>query len=179
MGHLVEPVRIPALERDFALDVFNRLHVMEMKPDFAEARAGRRADELYVMAKTMLATPDTSMKDYVEAEQATERLRGGFANYFKSYDVLLTPVQPIPAQKHGVSEFVINGQKVDTTYLQGSTVPLNLTGLPGMSIRFGTSSDGMPIGVQLVSTWLEESTLLHAAAELESASTVRQLRPNL
>ncbi len=32
--------RIPALERDFALDVFNRLHVMEMKPSFAEAAAG-------------------------------------------------------------------------------------------------------------------------------------------
>ena len=40
-GCVVEPVRIPALERDFALDVFNRLHVMEMKPAFAEATAGR------------------------------------------------------------------------------------------------------------------------------------------
>ena len=32
VGCFVEPVRIPALERDFTLDVFNRLHVMEMKP---------------------------------------------------------------------------------------------------------------------------------------------------
>lgn len=31
LGLIVEPVHIPALERDFALDVFNRLHVMEMK----------------------------------------------------------------------------------------------------------------------------------------------------
>lgn len=179
LGHVVEPVRIPALERDFALDVFNKLHVMEMKPDFARATAGRGPDEIYMMAKTMLATPDTSMADYIAAEQAAERLRDGFAEYFKRYDVLLTPVQPIPAQKHGVSEFIINGQKVDATYLQGSTVPLNLTGLPGMSIRFGTSSDGMPIGVQLVSTWLAESTLLHAAAQLESVSTVRHLQPSL
>lgn len=179
LGHVVEPVRIPALERDFALDVFNQLHVMEMKPDFAKATAGRSEDELYMMAKTMLATPDTSMEQYIAAEQAAERLRDGFADYFKSYDVLLTPVQPIPAQKHGVSEFIINGQKVDATYLQGSTVPLNLTGLPGMSIRFGTSSDGMPIGVQLVSTWMAESTLLHAAAQLESVSAVRHLQPSL
>jgi aspartyl-tRNA(Asn)/glutamyl-tRNA(Gln) amidotransferase subunit A len=179
VGCVVEPVRIPALERDFALDVFNRLHVMEMKPAFAEATAGRGDDEIYMMAKTMLATPDTSMKDYIAAEQAAERLRDGFADYFKRYDVLLTPVQPIPAQKHGVSEFVINGQKVGATYLQGSTVPLNVTGLPGMSIRFGTSRDGMPIGVQLVSTWLAESTLLHAASLLESASPVRDLHPTL
>ncbi|MGJ7609761.1 MULTISPECIES: amidase [unclassified Variovorax] len=177
LGCIVEPVRIPALERDFALDVFNRLHVMEMKPAFAQATAGRGDDEIYLMARTMLATPDTSMKDYIEAEQAAERLRDGFADYFERYDVLVTPVQPIPAQKHGVTEFTINGQKVNATYLQGSTVPLNLTGLPGMSIRFGTSRDGMPIGVQLVSTWLAESTLLHAAALLESVSPVRGLHP--
>ena len=178
-GCIVEAVRIPALERDFALEVFNRLHVMEMKPAFAQATAGRRDDEIYMMAKTMLATPDTSMADYIDAEQAAERLRDGFADYFSRYDVLLTPVQPIPAQKHGVSEFTINGQKVDATYLQGSTVPLNLTGLPGMSIRFGTSRDGMPIGVQLVSTWWAEATLLHAAALLESACPVRDLHPPL
>jgi aspartyl-tRNA(Asn)/glutamyl-tRNA(Gln) amidotransferase subunit A len=178
-GCIVEPVRIPALERDFALEVFNRLHVMEMKPDFALATAGRGDDEIYMMAKTMLATPDTSMKDYIEAEQAAERLRDGFADYFAINDILLTPVQPLPAQKHGVSEFVINGRKVDATYLQGSTVPLNLTGLPGMSMRFGTSRDGMPIGVQLVSNWLAETTLLHAAALLESASAVRDLHPKL
>ncbi|TSP09219.1 amidase [Cupriavidus campinensis] len=179
VGCIVEPVRIPALERDFALDVFNRLHVMEMKPAFLEATAGRRDDELYVMARTMLATPDTSMKDYIEAEQAAERLRDGFADYFQRFDALLTPVLPIPAHKHGVSTFLINGQTVDATYLQGATVPLNLTGLPGLSIRFGSSHDGMPINVQLVSSWQAESTILHLAGLLESASQFHGLRPAL
>ncbi|MBO9100894.1 MULTISPECIES: amidase [unclassified Rhizobium] len=176
-GAVIEQVRIPALEKDFALDVFNRLHVMEMKPDFAEATAGRGQDELYMMAKAMLAAPDTLMKDYIEAEQAAERLRDGFADYFQRYDALITPVQPIPAQKHGTTEFLINGQTVDATYLQGSTVPLNITGLPGLTMRFGTSHDGMPIGIQLVSRWQAESTILHLAALLESVSTVRDLRP--
>jgi aspartyl-tRNA(Asn)/glutamyl-tRNA(Gln) amidotransferase subunit A len=179
LGIHVESVRIPALERDFALDVFNRLHVMEMKPAFAEATAGRRQDEIYKMAKTMLGLPDTSMKDYIDAEQAVERLRDGYAEYFKSFDVLLTHVLPIPAHKHGATEFVINGQKVDATYLQGATVPLNVTGLPGISMRFGTSKEGMPINVQLVGSWLAESTILHVASLLESVSTVRNLHPSL
>ena len=178
-GVIVEEVRIPALERDFALDVFSRLHVMEMKPAFEEATAGRRDDELYLMAKTMLGLPDTSMKDFIEAEQAADRLRDGFAEYFQRYDALLTPVQPLPAQKHGVPEFVINGQTVDATYLMGSTVPLNVTGLPGLTLRFGTSHDGMPIGIQLVAKWQAESTLLYLASLLESVSPVRDLHPPL
>jgi aspartyl-tRNA(Asn)/glutamyl-tRNA(Gln) amidotransferase subunit A len=179
IGVFVEQVSIPALERDFALDVFNRLHVMEMKPAFAEATAGHGHDELYKMAKTMLSLPDTSMKDYIDAEQAAERLRDGYADYFSRYDALITHVLPIPAHKHGVEEFIIDGQTVDATYLQGATVPLNVTGLPGLSMRFGTSKGGLPINVQIVGKWQAESTILHLAALLEGVSPVRGLHPAL
>jgi aspartyl-tRNA(Asn)/glutamyl-tRNA(Gln) amidotransferase subunit A len=178
MGVFVEPVGFPALERDFALDVFNRLHMMEMKPAFAEATAGHE-NEMYKMARTMLSLPDTSMKDYIDAEQAAERLRDGYADYFSRYDALITHVLPIPAHKHGVEEFTIDGQTVDATYLQGATVPLNVTGLPGISMRFGTSKEGLPINVQIVGSWLAESTILAVASQLESVSTVRDLRPDL
>ncbi|WP_346831454.1 amidase [Pseudomonas abietaniphila] len=179
IGIEVEHVGIPALERDFALDVFNKLHVMEMKSAFAEATAGRREDELYKMAKTMLSLPDTSMKDFIEAEQAAERLRDGYAEYFAHYDALITHVLPIPAHRHGVEQFIIDGQTVDATFLQGATVPLNVTGLPGVSMRFGTSKEGLPINVQIVGAWQAESTILHIASLLESISTVRTLRPAL
>jgi aspartyl-tRNA(Asn)/glutamyl-tRNA(Gln) amidotransferase subunit A len=178
IGVFVVQVSIPALERDFPLDVFNRLHVMEMKPAFAEATAGHQ-DEMYKMAKTMLSLPDTSMKDYIDAEQAVERLRDGYADYFSRYDALITHVLPIPAHKHGVEEFKIDGQTVDATYLQGATVPLNVTGLPGLSMRFGRSKEGLPINVQVVGKWQAESTILHLASLLESISTVRNLHPNL
>ncbi|MEH2224768.1 amidase [Nostoc sp.] len=176
LGIVVEQVRIPALERDFALDVFNRLHVMEMKAAFAQATAGHES-EMYKMSKTMLSLPDTSMKDFIEAEQAAERIRDGYADYFTRYDALITHVLPIPAHKHGVEIFTIDGQTVDATYLQGATVPLNVTGLPGLAMRFGTSKEGMPINVQIVGTWQAESTILHLASLLESVSLVRSLRP--
>jgi aspartyl-tRNA(Asn)/glutamyl-tRNA(Gln) amidotransferase subunit A len=178
IGVFVEQVSIPVLERDFALDVFNRLHVMEMKPAFAEATAGHE-DEMYKMAKTMLSLPDTSMKDYIDAEQAVERLRDGYADYFLRYDALITHVLPIPAHKHGVEEFTIDGQTVDATYLQGATVPLNVTGLPGVAMRFGTSNEGLPINVQIVGKWQAESTILHLASLLEGVSPVRNLHPDI
>ncbi|MFB0487969.1 aspartyl-tRNA(Asn)/glutamyl-tRNA(Gln) amidotransferase subunit A [Methylobacterium sp. OAE515] len=178
-GHQMEEVRIPALERDFALDVFNKLHVMEMKPAFRAAIAGRPDAEIYTMARTMLSLPDTSMEDYVAAEQAAERLRDGYAAYFRDHDVLLTPVLPVPAHRHGIRDLVVNGETVDLTYLQGATVPLNVTGLPGLSMRFGTSRDGLPINVQVVGRWQAETTVLHAASLLEGLSPVRGLHPSL
>lgn len=179
MGHSVDKVEIPALEKDFALDVFNRLHVMEMKEAFRQPTKGRSDDEIYKMAKTMLSLPDTSMKDYIDAEQAAERIRDGFAEYFFQYDVLLTHVLPIPAYKHGQESFVINGKTVDATYLQGATVPLNITGLPGISMRFGTSSTGLPINIQVIGSWHAEPTILHVASLLETASSVSHLHPDL
>ena len=178
-GHHVEEVRIPALERDFALDVFNKLHVMEMKPAFRAATAGRPDTEIYRMARAMLSLPDTSIDDYVAAEQAAERLRDGYAAYFRDHDVLLTPVLPVPAHRHGIRDLVVNGETVDLTYLQGATVPLNVTGLPGLSMRFGTSRDGLPINVQVVGRWQAETTVLHAASLLEGLSSVRGLHPSL
>lgn len=149
------------------MDVFNKIHVMEMKEAFREATAGADEPDIYKMAKTMLSLPDTSMSDYINAEQAAERLRDGFAEYFFKYDVLLTHVLPIPAHKHGEDEFIINGQKVDATYLQGATVSLNITGLPGISMRYGTSQDGLPINIQIVGSWNAESTILGVASQLE------------
>jgi aspartyl-tRNA(Asn)/glutamyl-tRNA(Gln) amidotransferase subunit A len=177
-GCLVEPVRIPALERDDALDVFDRLHVMELKPAFAEATAGHE-DEMFKIAKGMLATPDTAVGDFVLAEQAAERLKDGFADNFQRYDALLCPVLPIPAHAHGMSEYVINGKSLSAEHIQGATVPFNVTGLPALSIRFGTSHGGLPIGVQLASSWLAESTVLHLASLLETASPVRDLHPDI
>lgn len=127
----------------------------------------------------MLSLPDTSMEDYIAAEQAAERLRDGYAAYFRNFDVLLTPVLPVPAHMHGISELVVNDETVDLTYLQGATVPLNVTSLPGLSMRFGTSREGLPINVQLVGSWQAETTILHAAPVLEGVSPVRSLRPSL
>ena len=86
---------------------------------------------------------------------------------------------PIPAHKHGVAEVVIDGQTVDAAYVMAATVPLNVTGLPGLSMRFGTSKEGLPINVQLVGSWFAEPTLLHLASLLESVSSVRNLHPSL
>ncbi|KAJ4244202.1 hypothetical protein NW762_014583 [Fusarium torreyae] len=178
-GCIVESVNIPALERDFALDVFMRIHVNEMKPAFEEATQGQPDNHIFKIARGMLHRQETSAKDFIKSEQAADRLKDAFAEYFESFDVLLCPVLPTPAHKHGVSELTIDGQTVGATYVMAATVPFNVTGLPAVSMRFGTSADGLPIGVQLVAGWSNESTLLSVASLLESVSPVKNLHPKL
>jgi aspartyl-tRNA(Asn)/glutamyl-tRNA(Gln) amidotransferase subunit A len=178
LGVQIERVNIPALERDNPLELFYRQHVMEVKPAFREVTTGHE-DEMFKVSKSMLAGPDTSVEDYVLAEQGIEQLRDGFAEYFQQYDALLLPVTPIPAHEHGLTQFVINGQTVDAAHMQTATIPFNLTGLPALSMRFGTSTDGMPIGVQLAANWHSESTVLHLASLLESVSPVRDRHPTI
>jgi aspartyl-tRNA(Asn)/glutamyl-tRNA(Gln) amidotransferase subunit A len=178
-GHTVEAVRIPALERDFGLDVFSRLHVLEMKPGFVKTTAGRSEDEISYMARFMLGLPDTPAADYIDAVQGAERLKDGYAEYFQKYDVLLTPVLPTPSFWHDQAELLINGQTIGAMGIMNITSHLNVTGLPGVSMRFGTSEEGMPIGVQIVGSWQAESTILHIASQLEQVSPVRDLHPNI
>ena len=177
-GVRVEPVSVPALERDNPLELFARQHVMEMKPVDREVTAGHE-DQMFTYSKTLLATPDTSVEDYVAAEEGIERLRDGFAGYFQQYDALLLPVTTIPAHAHGLGQFTLDGQTVGPFHVSSTTVPFNLTGLPALSMRFGTTSDGMPIGVQLVANLYAESTILHIASLLETLSPVRDQHPSL
>jgi aspartyl-tRNA(Asn)/glutamyl-tRNA(Gln) amidotransferase subunit A len=129
--------------------------------------------------QAVLDTPDTSIEDFVAAEQQVEIMRDGFAQYFQRYDALLCPVLPVASHGHDATEFNINGQTVSAMHVMDATAPFSATGLPGLSMRFGTSQEGMPIAVQLVSPWLAESTVLHLGALLESVSPVRHLHPQL
>jgi len=174
----VEEVRLPVLEQTDASSVLWRLQQMESRPEFQKVTAGHEA-EIFRHVRLILDTPDTPIADFVADEQAVERLRDSFVDYFARHDALLSPVTPFPATKHGLADLVVDGKTVSPFHVQSATAPFSLTGLPALSMRFGTSHDGLPIGVQIISAWLAESTTLKVASLLEKVSPVRDLHPAL
>jgi aspartyl-tRNA(Asn)/glutamyl-tRNA(Gln) amidotransferase subunit A len=177
-GVQVEEVNLPILTETDTVNVLWKLQQMESHPEFAKAAAGHE-DQVFRHARLILDTPDTPIEEFVVAEQTVERLRDAFAAYFQRYDVLLCPVTPFPATKHGFDDVVIDGQAYSAFQVMNATSPFSLTGLPAVTLRFGTSRNELPIGVQVISSWYAESTMFDVATRLETVSPVRDLHPAL
>ncbi len=112
---------------------------------------------------------------YNKAGQVRRLITNQYLEAFKKCDVILSAVTTSPAFKIGerVSDPL-------TMYLNDIfTTSTNLAGLPGMSVPFGMSADGLPIGVQLTATHFEEQKMLNVAYALESASPVKGKNPNV
>jgi aspartyl-tRNA(Asn)/glutamyl-tRNA(Gln) amidotransferase subunit A len=174
----VEEVNLPILKETDAVSILWKLQQMETRSEFEKITAGHE-NQVFRHVKAILGTPDTSIKDFVAAEQAVERLRDSFAEYFQHYDALLCPVTPFAATKHGLDDVVVDGETVSPFHVMNATSPFSLTGNPAMTLRFGTSRDALPIGVQIVAPWYAESTMFDVASRLEAVSPVRDLHPGL
>ncbi len=104
---------------------------------------------------------------YLKALKVRTLIQEDYARAFEKVDVIMAPTAPTPAFKIG--EMISDPLKM---YLQDvCTVPLNLAGLPGISIPCGYSNQHMPIGLQIIGKALDEETILRAAYTYEQSQS--------
>ena len=100
---------------------------------------------------------------YGKAQKVRTLIKQDFEKVFEKYDIILTPTSPTTAFKLG--EKTENPLQM---YLSDIfTIPVNLAGLPAMSIPCGMSKSGLPIGLQVISKFFDEQTMLNVASGFE------------
>ncbi|MDD6597093.1 Asp-tRNA(Asn)/Glu-tRNA(Gln) amidotransferase subunit GatA [Anaerovibrio sp.] len=112
---------------------------------------------------------------YLKALKVRRLVKEDYDKAFKEVDVIICPAAPSVAYKIG--------EKIDNPlemYLQDAcTVPLNLAGLPGISVPCGYNKDKMPIGMQIIGKALDEETLIRVAYTYEQSQSYHQDRAQL
>ncbi|WP_368653079.1 Asp-tRNA(Asn)/Glu-tRNA(Gln) amidotransferase subunit GatA [Ornithinibacillus sp. 4-3] len=117
-----------------------------------------------------------SFEAYFEKAQKVRTLiRQDFDKVFADYDVIVGPTTPAAAFKLG--EKNRNIKEIEAGDLL--TVPVNIAGVPGISLPCGFTEEGMPLGLQIIGKHFDESTIYRAAYAYEQATNHHKKRPVL
>jgi len=148
----------------------------------ARALLGRLPPEKLQMLDPALANvveraQALSLDDYQDAVRARGLLGGHMRQFMESYDLLVTPTLPIPAFAAGQ----IAPQQIASTNDWAGwtpfTYPFNLTQQPAASVPCGFTTQGLPVGMQLVGRMFDDRTVLAAAYAYERATDWHKARP--
>ncbi|MFT4998619.1 MAG: aspartyl-tRNA(Asn)/glutamyl-tRNA(Gln) amidotransferase subunit A [Chitinophagales bacterium] len=112
---------------------------------------------------------------YNKAQRIRRLIKNDFEQAFKQVDLIIGPTSPSPAFKIGEK----NSDPVQMYLEDIYTISTNLAGLPALSMPAGLAG-GLPVGVQLIGNYFDESTLLNAAHRFQMATDHhQQSAPNL
>ena len=105
---------------------------------------------------------------YKKAQQVRAKIIEDFKKAFGQVDVLATPTSPTVAFKFGEK----TKDPLSMYMADVFTVPINLAGLPAISMPCGTS-ENLPVGLQLIAPWFEEETLFNIGGEFEKITNYK------
>ncbi len=118
--------------------------------------------------------------DVMRAMSQRTKLYEAFYEFFKSYDILITPTIAIPPFELGIFyPPQINGKNVSPTAWMPFTFPFNITGHPAASIPCGWTDEGLPIGMQIVGNRFKDLLVLQVSQAFEEIAPWQEKRPKL
>jgi aspartyl-tRNA(Asn)/glutamyl-tRNA(Gln) amidotransferase subunit A len=111
---------------------------------------------------------------YLQAQKIRRLIARDFAEAFKQCDVIMGPAAPSVAYDLGAKATDPVQMYLDDLY----TIPINLAGLPGMSIPCGFGDKGRPVGLQIVGNYFDEARMLAVAHAYQQVSTWHSMEPS-
>lgn len=112
---------------------------------------------------------------YQSAKTVQSFMRGEFMEAFKQVDVLFAPVSPSPAFKFGA----FDDNRLAMDLQDYFTAPVNLTGVPAVSVPCGFTKEKLPIGFQLIGPDLSEGLLFQTAHAYELSTPWHTMHPTM
>ena len=110
---------------------------------------------------------------YLKAQKVRTLIRNDFDKAFAKFDVLITPTAPTTAFKIG--EFKDDPLAMKLADI--CTIPVNLAGIPAVSLPCGKDSKNLPIGLQIIGKGLDEETVIRTAYAYEQAGGFANMKP--
>lgn len=184
-GHTVEEVSLPMVK--YALAAYYIIVPAEVSSNLARydgIRYGHRAENAATLAELYGKSRDEGFMAenkrrimigsyvlssgffdayYLQAQKVRTLLINEYNKLLETYDVLISPTVPTPA--FGLGENTSDPVKMYLTDIM--TVASNLTGMPSISVPAGTTSEGLPVGVQLTGQRKSDAALLALARSME------------
>jgi aspartyl-tRNA(Asn)/glutamyl-tRNA(Gln) amidotransferase subunit A len=152
------------------------------------SRAARLADRWpqvrELVDPSLMAQVETGLRwsaiDFVKAANVRRTMNDQFVRFFSRYDLLLTPTMSAPPPRVNVEAHeAIDGRKVTRLGWLAFTFPISLVGYPAASVPCGWTSEGLPVGLQIVAPRLAEALVLRAAAAFEAMAPWADKHPPL
>ena len=152
---------------------------------------------LFSMYETVLETKGDLLTDYVKdrvsagksitgadyalAMGRLEVFTARMDDWFERYDILLTPTLAAAAFPHGEFPEEIGGRRMEHPWrgFTPFTYPFNLAGNPAATVPCGFTSEGLPVGLQIVGARGADALVLQVSAAFERARPWAAARPNL
>jgi Asp-tRNA(Asn)/Glu-tRNA(Gln) amidotransferase A subunit family amidase len=169
-GWRVEPFRPDVLEeaRELWWEIFGRASRLLLEPLVSGREADVHPNLVEFLDWTRREPPVTALR-LLEVEIRRDVLKARLAEQMAEYPVLLCPVAPIPAFRHGERQWLVDGRDVHYLEAWRYTAWFNLLQNPAVSVPVLQDPEGLPIGVQVVARPWEELLALAAARVIEQS----------
>ncbi len=166
-GFTLEPFRLDGLDRALELWWFFFGPVIgHLLSKAVAAKENQISPMLREYLSHAISAEPITLDSFIEACAERDLLRAKILRQMQEVPILLSPVSSGPAFLHGEGNYrPATGYRDTMRYSQW----LNLTGFPGASVPLGLSSEGLPIGVQIIGRPFEDELVLSVAEALEAA----------